>query len=59
MFLEILMLFSSFYYIAGELKTISIFSGAVHFVYRFRWIQSRGSQIHNRVVVVLYIGSLM
>ncbi len=54
MVLGILMLFSIFYYTAGESKTISIFSGAVHFVSRFRWIRSR-----NRVVVVLYIGSLM
>ena len=44
MVLGILMLFSIFYYTARELKTISISAGAVHFVSRFRWIRSRGSQ---------------
>jgi hypothetical protein len=53
MVLGILMLFSTFYYTAGELKTILKSDRAVHFVSRFRWIQSRP------IVVVLFIGSLM
>ena len=44
MVLRILMLFSSFYYTAGELKTISKSSGAIYFVSRFRLIRCRRSQ---------------
>ncbi len=54
--LNLLMLFSVFYYTAGELKTISISPGAVHFFLDFD-----GSEVvdRNRALVVLYIGSLM
>jgi hypothetical protein len=56
MVLGILMLFSIFYYTAGELKTISISPGAIHLFLDFD-----GSEVvdRNRVVVVLYIGFLM